>query len=357
MHFIPFAAPRPKLGARNRGIVMMLLLVAANGLAWLWVWAVFNGSPPLIGAAMLAYGLGLRHAVDADHIAAIDNATRKMMEAGRRPVTLGMFFSLGHSAVVFILTLAVVATTATLASLLEPVRAFLSVVGTTLSLMFLVVVAGLNLVTLFSLGRALRRAENGGNHAGHAHGPAAGGFLACLLAPLSRCVTRSWHMFFVGFLFGLSFETASEISLLSLSVTEMTNGLSPSLIFVFPALFAAGMSLLDAADGAMMVGVYGWAFTRPNRRLMYNFIITSLSVVVALFIAGIGFYGLLAAVDEKDDGGISLPGPISFDMTSLGYLVVFTFAAVWLIAIAVSRFGANSPVTRHRPRFGMPFSH
>jgi len=300
---------------------MMLLLVAANGLAWLWVWAVFNGTPPLIGAAMLAYGLGLRHAVDADHIAAIDNATRKMMEAGRRPVTLGMFFSLGHSAVVFILTLAVVTTTATLASLLEPVRAFLSVVGTSLSLMFLVVVAGLNLVTLFSLWRALRRAEDRGNHVGHAHGPVAGGFLARLLAPLSRCVTRSWHMFFVGFLFGLSFETASEISLLSLSVTEMTNGLSPSLIFVFPALFAAGMSLLDTADGVVMSRAYDWAFSNPVRKVYYNITVTTLSVAVALVIGTVELLQVTVGLRVLELGRI-------------GYLVVALFLGTWAVSVA-----------------------
>lgn len=176
--------------------------------------------------------------------------------------------------------------------------------------------------------------------------------MARLLAPLSRCVTRSWHMFFVGFLFGLSFETASEISLLGLSVNEMTNGLSPALILLFPALFAAGMSLLDAADGAMMVGVYGSALSRPKRRILYNFIITSLSVVVALVIAGIGFCGMFAAADDKGDGRALLSGLINFDMTSLGYVVVFTFAAVWLIAIAVSGF--NLPLAHRRVRFGAP---
>ena len=162
--------------------------------------------------------------------------------------------------------------------------------------------------------------------------------MARLLAPLSRYVSRSWHMFFVGFLFGLSFETASEISLLSLSVTEMTNGASPSMVLIFPVLFAAGMSLLDAADGAMMIGVYGWALARPDRRIKYNFIITSLSVAVALLIAGIGVAGLLA--EERSDG-TAATNAISIDMTSLGCAVVFIFAAMWLIAVAASRFGID----------------
>jgi nickel/cobalt transporter (NiCoT) family protein len=158
--------------------------------------------------------------------------------------------------------------------------------------------------------------------------------MARVFAPLSRCVNRSWHMFFVGFLFGLSFETASEISLLSLSVAELTNGMSPGMVLVFPVLFAAGMSLLDAADGAMMIGVYGWALARPERRLLYNFAITSLSVLVALLIAGIGIAGLVA---EKPGDGAPATVLFDMDMASLGCGVVLTFAAVWLIAVAVSR--------------------
>jgi high-affinity nickel-transport protein len=341
-HFFHLAAASNPLSVRARTVVMMIALAAANALVWLGVWVAFDGRPALVGTAVLAYGLGLRHAVDADHIAAIDNATRKMMEAGRRPVTLGMFFSLGHSAVVFALTFAVAATTATFASLMEPVRAFASVVGTGLSLLFLVAIAAANVMTLVSLVRALLRERGGGEHGGHVHEMAPGGLMARLLAPLTRCVTRGWHMLFVGFLFGLSFETASEIGLLGLSASEMMNGLSPWLILAFPALFAAGMSLLDAADGAMMIGVYGWALARPKRRLVYNIIITALSVFVALLIAGIGVAGLLARHDDKTGG--ALPAGLSdVDMNTLGYVVVFVFAAAWLIAVMVSRWRAQPP--------------
>jgi high-affinity nickel-transport protein len=325
------AAPNP-LSVRARTVVMMVLLAAANALVWLWVWVAFDGRPALVGTAVLAYGLGLRHAVDADHIAAIDNVTRKMMEAGRRPVTLGMFFSLGHSAVVFALTFAVAVTTATFASLMEPVWAFASVVGAGLSLLFLVAIAAANVVTLLALVRALLHEREGGAREGHVHEAAAGGIMARLLAPLTRCVTRGWHMLFVGFLFGLSFKTASEIGLLGLSASEMMNGLSPWLILAFPALFAAGMSLLDAADGAMMIGVYGWALSRPKRRLVYNIIITALSIFVALLIAGIGLAGLLAGRDNQGAFPLS-----DVDMNMLGYVVVFVFAAAWLIAVVVSR--------------------
>jgi high-affinity nickel-transport protein len=346
-HSFHHAAASNPLSVRGRAVVMMIALAAANALVWLGVWVAFDGRPALVGTAVLAYGLGLRHAVDADHIAAIDNATRKMMEAGRRPVTLGMFFSLGHSAVVFALTFAVAATTATFASLIEPVRAFASVVGTGLSLLFLVAIAAANVMTLVTLVRALRRERAGGEraggeHGGHVHEMAAGGLMARLLAPLTRCVTRGWHMLFVGFLFGLSFETASEIGLLGLSASEMMNGLSPWLILAFPALFAAGMSLLDAADGAMMIGVYGWALSRPKRRLVYNIIITALSVFVALLIAGIGVASLLARHNDKTGGAVPA-GLSDADMNMLGYVVVFVFAAAWLIAVMASRWRAQPP--------------
>jgi len=324
--------------------VMMCLLAGANALIWLWVWAAFDGRPALVGTGVLAYGLGLRHAVDADHIAAIDNATRRMMEAGRRPVTLGMFFSLGHSAVVFALTVAVATTTATFASLMEPVRTFASMAGAGLSSLFLVAVAVANLKTLISLGRSLLSERGGGERGAHSHGPPAGGLMARLLVPVSRCVTRNWHMLIVGFVFGLSFETASEISVIGLSASEMTNGLSAWMILIFPALFAAGMSLLDAADGALMVGVYGWALSRPNRRIVYNIGITALSVLVALLIAGIGLVGLLAGHDKA---GVASPASlIDVDMNTLGCLVVFVFATVWLIAVTVS--GSQSFLQRGR---------
>jgi nickel/cobalt transporter (NiCoT) family protein len=313
---------------------MMVGLMLANVLVWLCAWAICEGRPALLGTALLAYGLGLRHAVDADHIAAIDNATRKMMEGGGRPVTLGMFFSLGHSTVVFGLTAGVAAAAATFTALMEPVRAFVSVIGAGLSSLFLVAVAAANLKTFFMLGRALLSERTA--PAAHSYAAQPGGLMTRWLGPVSSCVTKSWHMLIVGFVFGLSFETASEISLLGLSVSEMTNGLSPWMILTFPALFAAGMSVLDAADGALMVGIYGWALSRPDRRLVYNIVITGLSVFVALLVAGVGLAGMIAGRDRDSDGAVwrSLS---EIDMNTLGYVVVFVFTAAWLIAVVVGR--------------------
>jgi high-affinity nickel-transport protein len=315
---------------------MMAMLAIANAIAWLFAWTQFGDRPVLVGAAVLAYGLGLRHAVDADHIAAIDNATRKMMEVGRRPVELGLFFSLGHSTVVFGLTIGVLAAAATFASLLEPVRAYVSVVGAGLSSLFLVVVAAANLKTFVTLARTLLRDGKAAARSNTSPDQHAGGLMTRLLGPVSSCVTRSWHMLVVGFVFGLSFETASEISLLGLSVSEMTHGLSPWMILIFPALFTAGMSFLDAADGVLMIGVYGWALSRPDRRLVYNIVITGLSVSVALLVAGIGLAGMIAGHDDANESSFSRI-LADIDMNTLGYVVVFVFAMAWLVAVVVGR--------------------
>jgi nickel/cobalt transporter (NiCoT) family protein len=319
---------------------MMAVLAVANAVAWLCAWTLFGDRPVLVGTAALAYGLGLRHAVDADHIAAIDNATRKMMEVGRRPVALGLFFSLGHSTVVFGLTIGVLAAAATVASFLEPVRAYVSVVGAGLSSLFLVVVAAANLKTFVTLARTLLRDRNAATPSHPSPGQHAGGLMTRLLGPVSSCVTRSWHMLIVGFVFGLSFETASEISLLGLSVSEMTRGLSAWTILIFPALFTAGMSLLDAADGVLMIGVYGWALSRPDRRLVYNLVITGLSVSVALLVAGIGLAGMISGRDEANESRLSRV-LADIDMNTLGYGVVLVFATAWLVAAVAGRLGRS----------------
>jgi high-affinity nickel-transport protein len=222
------------------------------------------------------------------------------------------------------------------------------VAGAVFSSLFLAIIAAANLATLVSLVRALNRAREAGGHTEHSHAaPMQGGLMARILAPLSRCVTRSWHMFFFGLLFGLGFETATEVSLLGLSASEMMNGISPWSILLFPFQFAAGMSLLDAADGAVMVGVYGWALSRPRRRLLYNIIITAVSVFVALLIAGIQMVGIAASGDEKGGIGESLLELLGANMNALGCGVVMFLIAAWLVAVAANRFGA--PLTDKPP--------
>ncbi|MBW7971459.1 HoxN/HupN/NixA family nickel/cobalt transporter [Bradyrhizobium sp. BR 10289] len=235
-----------------------------------------------MATALIAWVFGLRHAVDADHIAAIDNVVRKLMHAGEIPRSAGLAFALGHSTVVAIATMLLVLGAVDLGgdSLIRSVG---SLIGTSVSAIFLLVIAALNLAIFVGLWRRLRAVRKHDAHDVEALDRllAGRGFLARLLAPLFRMVRRSWHMYPLGFLFGLGFDIATEIGLLSLSATEAARGASPSGVLVFPALFAAGMALVDTADSALMVSAYRWAFVDPLRKLWYNITITGLSVVVA----------------------------------------------------------------------------
>ncbi|MBO0755554.1 MAG: HoxN/HupN/NixA family nickel/cobalt transporter, partial [Bradyrhizobiaceae bacterium] len=230
------------------------ILIAANLLAWGWAFAEFGSRPTLLGTALLAYIFGLRHAVDADHIAAIDNVVRKLMQDGQRPLPVGFFFSLGHSTVVVLATAAIALSAATLRNQLDAIKDFGGMIGTTVSTLFLIAIALVNLVTLQSVWshfKHVRRDERIGAEqldsllAGH-------GFLAQLLRPLFRIVSKSWHMYPLGFLFGLGFDTATEIGLLGISAAQASQGMLALSILVFPALFTAGMALVDTTDGILM---------------------------------------------------------------------------------------------------------
>ena len=274
-----------------RATVLGLALVigGANILAWFWALAVFHDYPVLLGTAFLAYGFGLRHAVDADHIAAIDNATRKLMQEGKRPAALGFYFALGHSTVVVVAAIAVAATAGWLRQDFPRLQEVGGVVGTGISALFLLAVAIVNLFIFAAVWKSFRRVRAGEKlGAGELDTLLAGqGFLARLFRPLFRLVTHSWHMFAVGLLFGLGFDTATEIGLLGIAASEAAHGLSLWATLVFPALFTAGMCLIDTTDSVLMVGAYGWALAKPARKLYYNLTITFASVMVALLIGGV----------------------------------------------------------------------
>jgi high-affinity nickel-transport protein len=296
------------------------LLLAANLAAWAWALLAFHDRPLLLGTALLAWSFGLRHAVDADHIAAIDNATRKLMQDGQRPMTVGLFFALGHSTVVVLAAAAVAMTAAFLAG---PFGQF-KIIGTLASALFLLAIAAVNLVTLVQLWRRPGEHELGA--------------LARLFRPLFRLVTRPWHMFPLGFLFGLGFDTATEVALLGLSASQAAQGLSLLSIMVVPALFTAGMALVDAADGALMLRAYDWAFAQPMRKLFYNFTITLMSVVVAVLIAGIELLGLLNERLGRSGRFWDTIGTLNDHSGALGLVVIGAFAAVWLGAMALWRY-------------------
>ena len=283
-----------EVGGKLVGVYV--ILAVANIAAWLWALVAFHDYPVLVGTALLAYTFGLRHAVDADHIAAIDNVTRKLMQEGQRPIGVGFFFSLGHSTVVVLASTAIALTTSALEGRFESFKLVGGVIGTLVSAFFLFLVAAANFLILRSVYRTFQGVRRGAAFVEEDlnHLLARRGLLGRLFRPLFRFVTRSWHMYPLGFLFGLGFDTATEIGVLGISAAEVSKGLPIWSIMVFPALFTAGMSLIDTTDGVLMLGAYGWAFAKPIRKLYYNLTITFISVLVAVLIGGIEVLGLLA---------------------------------------------------------------
>jgi high-affinity nickel-transport protein len=294
------------------------------------------------GLGLTAYTLGVRHAFDADHIAAIDGTTRALMARGQRPQSVGFFFSLGHSSVVFalalLLSLGVKAVVGPVRDDSSALHQITGVVGPAVSGVFLCVIGALNLAVLAGLVRALlavRRGEAGSELLDQ--GAVAGGPMSRLLGRATRAVRRPWQMYPLGLLFGLGFDTATEVSLLFLAGGAAGAGLPWWAVLCLPVLFAAGMSLFDTIDGSFMNFAYGWALSRPVRKLYYNLTVTALSIVVAL---GIGSIELLSVIPEHV-GLTGGPWAIAthIDLNLAGYAVVGLFAATWAVAIAAWRLG------------------
>ena len=285
---------------------------------------------------LLAYSFGLRHAVDADHIAAIDNVTRKLMQDGKRPVAVGLMFSLGHSTVVVLGAAAIAEAALLLQHRFDTFRNLAGVAGTLISSFFLFAIAIANLFVLRSIYHTFLRVRRGEPYVEEDFDLllAGRGFLSRLFRPMFRMIRRSWHMYPLGFLFGLGFDTATEIGLLGISAAEAAKGLSIWAILVFPVLFAAGMSLIDTTDNILMLGAYGWAFVKPIRKLYYNMTITCVSVLVALMVGGIEVLGLLAGHFQLKgwfwDGVARLNGHFG----TLGYFIVGLFGLSWIVSIA-----------------------
>lgn len=313
-------------------------LMAANVAAWAWAFAAFADRPAVMATALLAWVFGLRHAVDADHIAAIDNVVRKLMQAGGAPRSVGLYFALGHSSVVVIATLLLALGVVSLGghSLLREIG---GLIGTSVSALFLLVIAAINLVIFAGLRRTFRAAHAQGVHdaAGLDSLLANRGLLARLLGPMFRLVTKPWHMFPLGLLFGLGFDTATEIGLLSISATEAVRGASFADMMVFPALFAAGMALVDTADSALMVSAYRWAFIDPMRKLWYNLTITGASVAVALFIGGVEALGLVADRLGLSGGAWALVDGLNESLANVGFAVIALFVIAWLVSSVLYR--------------------
>jgi high-affinity nickel-transport protein len=325
---------------RSRILVLYGLLFAFNLGAWCWAWVAFHHFPVLLGTAFLAYSFGLRHAVDADHIAAIDNVTRKLIQQGKRPVAVGLMFSLGHSTIVIVGGVAIAATTLALQHRIAAYRELGGIIGTLVSAVFLFAIAIVNLMVLYSILQSFRRVRRGEPYVDEDFDLLLNnrGFLSRLFRPMFSLIQISWHMYPLGILFGLGFDTATEIGLLGISAAEASKGLSILSILVFPVLFAAGMSLVDSTDNILMLGAYGWAFVKPIRKLYYNLTITAVSVLVAFAVGGIETLGLLAAHFHLTGALWELIRKLNDNFGTLGYGIVALFVLSWIASIAIYKW-------------------
>jgi nickel/cobalt transporter (NiCoT) family protein len=294
------------------------------------------------GTGVTAYTLGLRHAFDADHISAIDNTTRKLMAEGKRPMSVGFFFSLGHSTIVFMLAFLFAIGVKTLGGQIQNDNSQLhnltGWIGTGVSGTFLYIIAALNVAILWGIVKVFRDMRRGRyDEAQLEHQLEARGLMNRFFGRFTKTISRPWQMYPIGALFGLGFDTASEVALLFLAAGAASAGLPFYAILCLPILFAAGMSLLDTIDGSFMNFAYGWALSKPVRKVFYNIAITGLSVAVALLIGTIELAGLLASKLEAQ-------GPFwgwveAIDINELGFVIAGTFVATWAVALSVWHFG------------------
>jgi nickel/cobalt transporter (NiCoT) family protein len=360
-------SPYVRLQAIRRGLTrrewsrvgaMVATIVALNVIGWAMLAAALGGHYEISktqifgwGTGILAYTLGMRHAFDADHIAAIDNTTRKLVNERKRPLSVGFFFSLGHSTVVFVLAVLLNFGIRGLDHQLKSSGSALehttTIVGTSISGFFLFLIAALNVVILFGIVKVFRQMRGGHYDESELERQLDNrGLMMRFLRPLAARVDTPWKMYPIGFLFGLGFDTATEVALLVLAGTAVVSGLPFYAILSLPILFAAGMSLFDTLDGCFMNFAYDWAFARPVRKVFYNLTITSLSVFVAFFIGAVEIVGLLGQE-------VHLGGPVwsfleRFNINTAGFFIVGVFVITWVVALSIWHFG------RIEEKFGTP---
>jgi high-affinity nickel-transport protein len=315
---------------KPRLIALYTVLICANIGAGVWAFVLFSGDSVKLGTALLAYSLGLRHAVDADHIAAIDNVTRKLIQDGKRPIAVGFFFALGHSTIVLIAAGLIAFTVGALARF-QSFSQIGGVIATATSATFLFVIAAMNLAILRTVWRRFDTVRKGGKYSADDLDIlfSGRGLLSRLFRPLFALIRHSWQMAPLGFLVGLGFDTATEVTLLGLAGAQAAHGVSIGAILVFPALFAAGMALIDTTDGVLMLGAYQWAFVKPIRKLYYNMTITGVSALVAIIIGGIETAALIANKLDLTRGGWKLASALAEHFNALGFAIIGLFAAAW----------------------------
>lgn len=313
-------------------ILLVVFLIGANIVAWLWAFTAFRHNTSLLALSLIAWCYGLRHAVDADHIAAIDSAARKLMQQNKRALTTGAWFSLGHSTIVVLASMGIALTTSVFKQHMVWFQNIGGIIGTTVSAAFLLILATINLIIFCQVWKAFRHLKRTGIYDLSTEDVTVSGPLSWLFRSAFRLVGKDWHMYFVGFLFGLGFDTATEISLLGISASSASNGMSVWSILVFPALFTCGMALIDCLDSILMVEAYGWAFNKPQRKLYYNMTITGTSVIVALFIGGLEGLSLLSDAFSLQGGLWDTVSNLSDHMGNVGFAIIGVFIACWIIS-------------------------
>lgn len=328
-------------GERSRLMAFFGGVGALHVAGWGLLLVYGAGHPTILALGGLAYTFGLRHAFDADHISAIDNTTRKLLQDGRKPVGVGFFFSLGHSTVVFLIAVALGLTVKWIVDGVvsdgSQLRSIGGMVGSLVSGGFLVVIGLMNLVILLDIIRVYRRMKGGEyDRDSLEHELTAGGLMTRIFGRLFRVIDHSWQMYPIGFLFGLGFDTASEVAFLAISAGAAANGLPVTVVIALPLIFAAGMSLMDTADGAFMAKAYSWAFASPIRKVFYNLTMTSLSVFVALFVGGMELLQILVRVLDLKGGAFDAIRGSDF-VGRAGFFIVAGFVLAWAAALVLYR--------------------
>jgi high-affinity nickel-transport protein len=298
--------------------------------------------PVMLGLGGLAYAFGLRHAFDADHISAIDNTTRKLMSDGKRPLGTGFFFALGHSTIIVVVGIGLgIAAKAVFGAVVNPSSGYETiggVIGTSLAAGFLYLIAALNVVVLAGIVKVFRGLRAGlFDEAELERQLQARGLMWRFFGRFMRSITKTWHMFFVGLIFGIGFDTATEVLLLAATAAAASQGLPWYAVLALPLLFSGGMTLFDTADGCFMNFAYGWAFARPVRKVYYNLVITGLSIGAAFIIGTIEIIGVLT--DELHLRGGLWDVMASFDINTAGFVIAAMFVGVWAAALAYWRWG------------------
>ena len=321
---------------KRKIIGIYVLLFALNIVAWVLAFIAFSTKyPALLGTALLAYTFGLRHAVDADHISAIDNVTRKLMQENKRPTTVGFFFSLGHSTIVIFLSVAIAIAAVFVKDVIPSLQGAGGIIGTLVSAFFLYLIAFINLLVLWEIFQTFRKVTRGENYNNSQLEDFLNqrGLMARFFRPLLKMTDKSWKMYPIGVLFGLGFDTATEVGLLGITGLEASHGLPVIYILIFPLLFMAGMVLLDTTDGILMLGAYGWAFVKPVRKLYYNLNITLVSVLVAFVVGTIEVFSIIS-------GPLGLKGGFwnylnNLDFGVLGGMIIGVFVLSWVVSTII----------------------